>query len=59
MIALQRCHNCGHLRVEHEHYRRGSDCSYLGPDRVRCLCMRFAHPVIGWLYDLWDRWIAR
>jgi len=45
-----RCANCGHLRSDHEHYRRGLDCAY-----PRCLCMRWGHPVLGWIYHHWDR----
>lgn len=52
---MLRCHNCGHFRDHHEHYRRGTDCS-------ECLCMRFANPTIGWLLDTWERladWFGR
>lgn len=56
---VHRCAGCGHLEIEHQHYRGGSDCSYIGPSGVQCLCVRFAHPVIAWLYDQWDRLLTR
>lgn len=50
-----RCANCGHLRSDHDHFRRGHDCA-------QCTCMRFGHPVLGWVYEQWDRlmiWLGR
>lgn len=43
-----RCSTCGHLRDYHEHHHRGSYCA-------ACTCVRFLHPLVGWLRHLTDQ----
>ncbi|WP_166521325.1 hypothetical protein [Modestobacter roseus] len=34
------CSSCGHGKVAHEHYRRGSDCALCG-------CARYSRPLLS------------
>lgn len=45
---MLRCATCGHLKDLHEHHRRGTDCA-------ECDCVRFVHPLLGWVRHLIDR----
>lgn len=51
------CANCDHDRHVHEHYRAGTECSFVGPAGRRCLCTHYGDPRVGRLFGLWDRLI--
>lgn len=56
------CANCDHPRDTHEHYRAGTECSFVGPAGQRCLCTRFGHPLPGRVFRGWNRfmmWLDR